>query len=725
MTFLNPLVLFGLIAAAIPVLLHLLNLRRLKTIEFSTLTFLKELQRTKIRRLKLRQILLLVLRTLLIVFIVAAFSRPTLRGSLPTALGEQAKTTAVVILDDSQSMTANDQHGERLKEAQDVALKVLDALKEGDEFCLIKLSEVTSGDHERPTPSRDFSLVRSLIRSVKPSFLHRTIEDGLRYAARFTATSRNYNKELYVISDFQAGSVESAGAPIPPENLFGPEVRFFFVPIGQHNLLNIGITSVSVPNALFEPEKPFTVRIGLENYSDKPVQDHLVSIFLNGERVAQKGIDLPPGKSEETEFSVIARKAGFIDGTVELEDDDLEFDNRRSFALYIPEQVRVLLLGRTSDLRYILLALSTVQSGGTKDLIVEESSMDRFSTNQLTKTDVVILSNTAQISSGQVERLHTFVEEGGGLILFPGPLLTPETYNRLFATAFRTSSMAGIETIMKSETASPVAFDKVDFRHPLFAGMFESEPVSGNKSAHQTRQQTLESPAITTWVRYALAPQSTSVISLSNGAPFLVEQKIGLGKTLLVGVSATMDWSDFPLKGVFVPLLHRSVSYLAQEQSNQPSFLVGEEASVRIPQPVVGRLSVVDPANQEILLKPSEISTGGTVRFGGTGTPGIYSVRSGGSILQKFVATMDPGESNTRPTKENARERVFKRVGIASSSVRIVQEPQEIGRLMLESRYGVELWKFCLAAALLLALAEMMVARDSAKEQASMLAQTG
>ncbi|HLF20230.1 MAG TPA: BatA domain-containing protein, partial [Bacteroidota bacterium] len=80
MTFLNPLVFFGLLAAAIPILLHIFSLRKLKTIEFSTLNFLKELQKTKIRRLKIRQILLLILRTLLVVLLVIAFSRPTLKG---------------------------------------------------------------------------------------------------------------------------------------------------------------------------------------------------------------------------------------------------------------------------------------------------------------------------------------------------------------------------------------------------------------------------------------------------------------------------------------------------------------------------------------------------------------------------------------------------------------------------------------------------------------------
>ena len=50
MIFLNPAILFGLLAASIPVILHFLNLRKIKKVEFSTLIFLKELQKTKIKK---------------------------------------------------------------------------------------------------------------------------------------------------------------------------------------------------------------------------------------------------------------------------------------------------------------------------------------------------------------------------------------------------------------------------------------------------------------------------------------------------------------------------------------------------------------------------------------------------------------------------------------------------------------------------------------------------
>src|SRR5512136_1813631 len=111
MTFLNPLVLFGLAAAAIPILIHLLNLRKLKVVEFSSLRFLKELQKTRMRRLKLRQWLVLLFRTLLIVFLVLAFSRPALRGSVSALGAKRAASTIVVLLDDSPTMGMRNDHG--------------------------------------------------------------------------------------------------------------------------------------------------------------------------------------------------------------------------------------------------------------------------------------------------------------------------------------------------------------------------------------------------------------------------------------------------------------------------------------------------------------------------------------------------------------------------------------------------------------------------------------
>jgi hypothetical protein len=125
MTFLNPAVLIGLLAASIPVIIHLLNLRKLKRINFSTLAFLKELQKNKIRKVKIKQWLLLALRVSIILMLVLAFSRPALRGTTIGGVASSAKTTAVFILDDTFSMSVVGSRGSYLNSAKETIKEVL------------------------------------------------------------------------------------------------------------------------------------------------------------------------------------------------------------------------------------------------------------------------------------------------------------------------------------------------------------------------------------------------------------------------------------------------------------------------------------------------------------------------------------------------------------------------------------------------------------------------
>ena len=124
MNFFNPTVLFGLIAASIPLILHIINLRKLKKVEFSSLKFLKELQKTRIKRLKIKRLLLLILRTLAIASIVIAFARPTIDSPLPL-LSNYSTTSTVILLDNSASMNISDAHGNRFNQAKNEVRRIL------------------------------------------------------------------------------------------------------------------------------------------------------------------------------------------------------------------------------------------------------------------------------------------------------------------------------------------------------------------------------------------------------------------------------------------------------------------------------------------------------------------------------------------------------------------------------------------------------------------------
>lgn len=722
MTFLNPLALFGLLAAAIPILLHLFNLRKLRTIEFSTLAFLKELQKTRIRRLKLRQLLLLILRTLLIIFIVLAFARPTLRGSLIGTLGTHAKTSAVFITDDSYSMTVSDERGELIKQAKQAANNTIRLFKEGDEVFLLRLSTLSSASSAKEGATRDFALLKKDIDETKPSAIRRSIEDGLRIAARLLGDTRNFNKEVYVFSDFQQGVLgNDENKQRAQEKLFPPEVHFFLVPVGKRAVHNFGVESIAIPSSIFELDKPFTVQARIGNYSGSDVQDHVVSVFLNGTRVAERSIDLPKQSSVPIEFSVAANTVGYVEGFVELEDDDFQYDNRRYFVLQIPERIQVLLVGTARDVQYPRLALATRTSTTESALVLDDVTPDRLGSVEIKRADVIVLCTSEGFSSAQISELSAFTKSGGGIALFPSTQLDPGAFNTHVAAGLNVLSLAGIDRSAspRAESESFVEFDNVELQHPLFEGMFESQSNQLPKKPSTqgtTVGRKVESPRIRASARYALTPQSNSIITLTNGAPFLAEQMVGTGRVLLYAVPATTDWSDFPRKGLFVPLMHRSILYLARQQARGDEALPGSEVVIRSNASTTSSWTIRNPEKFDVVAAPTLQAFQQIFRFASTDQLGLYTIFAKNLPIQKFVVNLDSRESQTRKATPAELETLSKQVGIESGSVREVKQIEDLDRTVLESRFGVELWKYLLMLAVMVAVIELLVARTTKRE---------
>jgi hypothetical protein len=723
MTFLNPVLLLGLVAAGIPILLHLLNLRKLRTVEFSTLSFLKELQRTRIRHLRIRQILLMILRTLIVVVLVLAFARPTIKGSVLGGVGTQTKTTVLVLLDDSFSMTGTDRNGEFLKQARQTAHEIVNLVNDGDEMAIVRFSEIGRGDASQHQAIRDPVVARRMIDDARSTPVHTKLEDVLRYAAKLIVSSKNYNREIYLISDLQQGLLgESNEGTSPTEALFPPGIRLFVLPLGEGERPNIGIESVKLPGSLFEPSRPFALNVTLRNASSNNLQNQLVSVFLHNTRVAQRAVDLAPGSSSEIEFSITSPTSGFVEGFVEIEDDHFTFDNKRFFTVHIPDRVRVLLVGRPEELRFLRLAVATRQSNAGSVFEMSETTPERLGLTQLQGSDVVLLVGPDQLSAPQLSQLGSFVQAGGGVVVFPGSSIQLNRYNESVVPTLKTPRLVSLDGAPRGadeETESFVQFERVELEHPLFRGMFETETTSGVRQRPgpaSPSQRTVESPNVSLSVRYAVGPELLPLITLANGAPFLVEQHAGSGRMLLVAVAPDLRWSDFPVKGLFVPLLHRSISYLAGESSQQREHFAGETVTVTTRARTDGLWRLRAPSSTETILVPTVAGSHMRAEVTHTDAIGIYRVVDGSTTVQAFAINLHPDESKTAPMERETLLALSERLGVTSNAVAFLDRPHEVQEIILEARHGVELWKEFLIAALLLALLELFVARTSRNE---------
>lgn len=692
MIFLNPAVLFGLLAASIPVIIHLFNLRKLKKIEFSTLTFLKELQKNKIRKIKLKQWILLALRVLIILFIVMAFARPALQSIQIGGTTSAAKTTAVFILDDTFSMSVVDQKGSYFNQAKEIIKRIISQLQEGDEVNLI----LVSNPKLEINPTSNLSEFVKKLEGLDLSYSSGDLNSAIIKAAQIISESKNFNKEIYVLSDFQKNKITEEKPNSDLSELLNKNVRLYSFDLADKDVFNLSIDELKINNQIFEKDKPVSFSISISNHSKQDVNNAVVSLFLNDERSAQKSLDINSGQSKIVEIEATPKTNGFVDVVAEIETDEIEQDNKRFSSLFIPEKISVGLFSENqNDLTYVNLALQTAGEGKYE---LERKNVNQLTSQQLNKYQVIIISANS-IASG-TEQLKNFVQNGGGLILFPSSTPDAVKFNQLY-----TQLGFGISSSFAGKAGNndlKIKFDKTDFNHPVFQNIFQNDD-----------KKKYESPELNAY--YKMSSSGNQIISLVDGSSFLTEFKIGKGKVFAFSTSPVLSWGDFPIKSIFAPLINKSVTYLAAKEREQNNFLAGEEVNINLKNKNVSQIKIIKPDKSEEFINLSENQGRDYLTYSNTNVAGSYKFYSGGNLIEDISINTDPTESRIDYSTESEFKDYLKEIKFKGDFVSIDKE-SNITEKILQARFGSELWRYFVLVAILLALIEMTIARNAKKD---------
>ncbi|MEJ2104117.1 MAG: BatA and WFA domain-containing protein [Ignavibacteriaceae bacterium] len=504
MTFLNPVILFGLLAASIPILIHLLNLRKLKKIEFSTLQFLKELQKNKIRKIKFKQWLLLALRVLIVLCIVTAFARPTLVGVSIGGTTSAAKTTAVFILDDTFSMSVVEQDGSYFNQARETIKQLLNQFEEGDEVGLILVSH----QPDEIEMTSNLEKFKQEIDNVDISFASNKLNNAIIKAAEVIGKAKNFNKEIYLFTDFQKGRLASEGEITDLKEQLGEQVRLYSFDYSGKEINNFGIDELKINTQIFEKDKPVKFDAIVKNYSNHSKENLVVSLFIDGERSAQQSLDLNSGESKTINLEAPAKNYGNSEAEAEIEEDDILQDNQRFSSFYIPQKIPVLILDDDiNDSKLLEIALKSVSEKGYFDVTTKK--VDQVAATELNDYQVIVLLSNNFMSVG--DKLKKFLNSGKGLIVFP----SSESASSNFISSLNSLGLAISGSYVNIEKGQSVHFSEVDFNHPLFENIFINE-----------KKKQVESPDFYSYYKINPEGKGKTIISLEDESSFLSEYSL-------------------------------------------------------------------------------------------------------------------------------------------------------------------------------------------------------
>lgn len=692
MNFLSPGLLFGLLAASIPILIHLLNLRKLKKIDFSTLHFLKLIEKQKVRRVKLIQWLLMALRVLIIAMLVLGFSRPVIQDVRIPGFTSASKTSAVIIIDDSFSMEVVDGRGSYFNQVKNGVNLILSGLKEGDDVSILFTSESYP---ELATPSGDFLNLKKIISQVEPGFKTGMLNSAIIKAASIIGESENLNKELYIFSDFQKSTLGNEKEFTDVSALLDSRVKTRLFNFNSKEVVNSAVTGVKVNNQVFEPGKDISVTATIRNFSEDDVNNGLVSLFVNGERGAQKSYNLAAGKITDVTLSARVEKPGFSEIRVEIDEDDLKADNSRFASIYLPYEFKVVLLGKASDLKFINAAIEAGSFAGNMQIIRKEIS--QTGSLDFNEVNLVIVSGAG---GGDLSKLKNYVKQGGGIMLFPGENTTLAE----FSTLLSSFGVVAPAELKKDAKALPGKFTSIRFEHPLLREIFQTQ--YGNS---------VESPELFTYFRIP-SGSGTDIISLSDGGSFLKETRFGKGKVVTSAAAAVIPSGNFPVIPIFAPLIYRSLFYLASQEPAGEESLIGEQILIPGKKTGGGSIELAAPGETGYVLQTS--ANNGGVVFDQTVRPGVYKFTRDGKEIDFIPVNLDTVESNSKQLSVSEIENYFQTIKIKNEP-EFFDPAENFVQKLSESRVGSELWKLFIIIALTLIAAEMYITwikkRDRAK----------
>ncbi len=616
MSFFATFFLYFLPLITLPIIIHLLSKSRIKTVEFSSLKFLAKLKKDAIRKLKLRQIILLILRTLLILLIILFFARPYIMTSNEDIYPEKGETLILQV--DNSHSTA-----EKYQDKTLLQNKLMEISRQAEFFdypITLAIQNITD-----PNNITDYGMIENpaafekALTTIPSGHQAAQLTRSFQTIESYISKNKLLHTNLWTLSDFQTRENYETDLKISLARLTeNNNTTITLFPIRHHGNNN-AISKVLFPDQIIEINKNLLIKTHIQYWQE--FQENKVSLFIDNQRVAQ---DITKSPSETVDFEFAPLKTGTITGYLTLPPDDLIADNKYYFALDIPEKVRILLVSKKIQHTYLTRALNA----GKESLFqVRNISPGILAMENLDDYDVLLFHNVAELNDIYKDKLNNFLKRGKGIIVIPGIDNEIDSYNRFWHEQMGlpqwTRNLGG-------GTDSYLKLQNINTNHPVFA------QVWAEKERFQSASRFYTVPA------FQANENHNVLIDYNTSHPFMME--LNNRKIMLLGSFITAQESTLQLSGFFPVLLQQTVLYLSNFSHSLINQTVGDTLRHRVFQPEnITDYSLRTPMNKRYL--PDMDDKNSELTFTNTEVPGFYRLYEKDEAVREFAVNLDSRET--------------------------------------------------------------------------------
>ncbi len=668
MEFLYPSVLWALAFLAVPIIVHLFHFRRFKKVFFSNVRELRELKKQTSARTKLRHRLVLSMRMLAVAALVIAFARPFIKPS------EHVSSTGKLVgiyVDNSLSMEAKEDHVTLLEKAVELAKGIVESYDRDTRFQIV-YNDAGTRQHFALDAREALAALREI--DFSPTF--RSLDYVLNVQEELVKRENASGVPVYLLSDFQKQLFQNLTKP-------DTALRVYALPLRKKPVRNVYIDSVWWEAPVLWRGRTNTLLVRIVNDAETPAEKIRVELDYDGQIIPVGVVDIPARSAVVDTASVPIRKAGWQHAEVRIDDYPVRFDDSWYIAFDVPEYLRVLVLDQGSNIVPYLRAV--FQSLGNVDVQIYTPLSVPY--DQLGGFHLIILSEIKSLSSGLINTLANYVQQGGTVVFVPHEKGQVDSYNSLLK-AFAAGKMTREEP--RDREVSDIQLHSTVFRDVF----------------RRAVQSPTRIKVHTAW-RFALHPttRAEQMMRYRDLGPYFVRIPRGQGNLFIIAAPANPEQGDLVKRGeYFVPMLIKSL--LSGRRQTDLAMIIGRDKWF----PLNTQIREKDPVfalrgeDYEQILEVR--NRDGILHLGLTGPvkrAGIYRVVHKDKPLRLVAFNYDRKESQMQPAPEEVMKSYFE--------VRENIERQGVSEWIRRAEIGYPLWKYFLWLALLALLIEILLLR--------------
>lgn len=464
MHFKHPEILYALLLLAIPIIVHLFQLRRFKKVSFTNVALLKSVTLQTRKSAIIKKWLTLITRLLLLTAIILAFAQPYTSNKTTY----KTKKETVIYLDNSFSMQAKGNNGTLLQEAVN---DLISTFENSSEFTLITNNQTFK--------NTTIAAIKNELLLLKPTTVQLNYNAALLQAKRQFSKHGNSLKNLIAISDFQQNGETLNVAELK-------DITTHLVKLQPKSRNNISVDSLFISKTTTEN---LELTVILKNQGDA-INDVTISLFNDDVLLAKSAVDIT--KETATVFTIPNNSV--INGLISVSDTQLQFDNTLFFNINKPSKINVLTINDTDD-EYLRKVYND------SEFNYQSVSFNQLNYNTIDNQNLIILNELKSIPNSLSIALNTFKKAGGYILIIPKDNTNLNTYNQLFINF----SEISFSSFIKQEKR----ITKINFSHPLFKDVFNNKVTN------------FQYPKVNSF--FTVSSSETAIINYEDNQPFLME----------------------------------------------------------------------------------------------------------------------------------------------------------------------------------------------------------